>query len=63
MDEVFGEENFVGQFVWKTRQASGKQVSENNTSIEHEYVFCYGLNSLLNSVQNFFKYGLVFAFG
>jgi adenine-specific DNA-methyltransferase len=41
MDEVFGEENFVGQFVWKTRQASGKQVSENNTSIEHEYVFCY----------------------
>ncbi len=40
-DEVFGEDNFVADFVWKTRQASGKQVSGNNTSIEHEYIFCY----------------------
>lgn len=41
MDEVFDEENFVATFVWKTRQASGKQVAGNNISIEHEYILCY----------------------
>lgn len=40
-DEIFGEENFVTQFVWKTRQASGKQVAQNNVSIEHEYILAY----------------------
>jgi adenine-specific DNA-methyltransferase len=40
-DEVFGESNFIANFTWKTRQASGKQVSQNNTSIEHEYILCY----------------------
>ncbi len=40
-DEIFGEDNFVGDFVWKTRQASGKQISDNNTSIEHEHIFCF----------------------
>ncbi|CAB5499896.1 site-specific DNA-methyltransferase [Bathymodiolus thermophilus thioautotrophic gill symbiont] len=40
-DEVFGESNFVCEFVWKTRQASGKQISNNNTSTEHEYILCY----------------------
>lgn len=40
-DEVFGEENFIIQFVWKTRQASWKQVAENNTSSEHEYILSY----------------------
>ena len=40
-DEIFGEENFVTNFVWKTRQASGKQVAVNNISVEHEYILCY----------------------
>ena len=40
-DEVFGEDNFAGQFAWKTRQASGKQVASNNISVEHEYVLAY----------------------
>jgi len=46
-DEVFGEENFVADFVWKTRQASGKQISGNNTSIEHEHIFCYQKQQIL----------------
>lgn len=36
-DEVFGEENFVGQVVWKN-------VTDNNPTqitIEHEYILCY----------------------
>lgn len=41
-NEIFGEENFIMSFVWKTRQASGKQIAENNTSKEHEYILCYG---------------------
>lgn len=40
-DEVFGEDNFAGQFAWKTRQASGKQVASNNISSEHEYILAY----------------------
>ena len=38
MDEVFGEENFIGEVVWRN-------VTDNNptlVSIEHEYVLCFG---------------------
>lgn len=41
LDEIFGEDNFIATFVWKTRQASGKQVTSINISTEHEYVICY----------------------
>lgn len=41
-DEIFGEDSYIMTFTWKTRQASGKQVSINNTSREHEYLLCYG---------------------
>ncbi len=52
-DEIFGEDNFAGQFAWKTRQASGKQVASNNISVEHEYVLAYFRNesSSLNGVS------------
>jgi len=46
-DEIFGEDNFIVDFVWKTRQASGKQVAENNTSSEHEYILCYQKNKVV----------------
>ena len=39
LDEVFGEENFVGQMVWRN-------VTDNNptlVSTEHEYLLCYAL--------------------
>ncbi|MGP9672124.1 site-specific DNA-methyltransferase [Pseudoalteromonas sp. AOP31-A2-14] len=41
MEEVFGENNSVCTFVWKTRQASGKQVAHSNTSVEHEYIVAF----------------------
>jgi adenine-specific DNA-methyltransferase len=46
MDEIFGEENFVGNIVWNN-------VTDNNpTNIatEHEYILCYSRNKqMLNS--------------
>ena len=41
MDEIFGADNLLATFVWKTRQASGKQVASSNVSIEHEYLVVY----------------------
>jgi adenine-specific DNA-methyltransferase len=47
MNEVFGEGNFVGKFIWKNKLGGG-----NDTSIlvtEHEYIMVYAKdNSLLN---------------
>lgn len=40
LDEVFGEENFYGCFVWQRR--SGAMDSVDNVSTDHEYVLCYG---------------------
>ena len=44
MNEIFGEENFVGQFVWKRRSSSA--LSDNNVSADHEYVLCYQKGNL-----------------
>ena len=37
MDEVFGEENFVVEFIWK----NGKELEANNVGYHHEYVLLY----------------------
>jgi len=37
LNEIFGEENFVGQIIWKN-------VTDNNPTLinlDHEYIFCY----------------------
>ncbi len=39
MNEVFGEENFVVQLIWKRRASSA--LADNNVSTDHEYVICY----------------------
>ncbi len=38
-DEVFGEENFIGQLIWKRRASSA--MADNNISTDHDYVICY----------------------
>jgi adenine-specific DNA-methyltransferase len=43
MDEVFGEENFVGQFIWKSRQNVDSR-SLTKVSTDHEYILCYTRN-------------------
>ena len=39
-NEVFGEENFVAQFVWQSRQNKDNR-NITGVSIDHEYVVCY----------------------
>ncbi|AJI56302.1 DNA methylase family protein [Francisella philomiragia] len=46
-DEIFGEENFISEFIWKRRISSA--MSEDNLSCDHEYLVCY-------QKQNDFKF-------
>lgn len=39
-DKVFGEENFVAIFIWKSRQNKDNR-NVTGVSIDHEYVICY----------------------
>ena len=41
MDDIFGEERFLGQFCWKSRQNKDNR-NVTGVSIDHEYVLCYG---------------------
>src|SRR5690554_1470943 len=49
-DEIFGEENFVGKFIWKKKQGGGND--SNLLVVEHEYILAFSKNI------NFFKYNL-----
>ena len=40
-DKIFGEENFLACFIWKSRQNKDNR-TVNGASIDHEYVLCYG---------------------
>jgi adenine-specific DNA-methyltransferase len=40
MDEVFGEEGFVAQFVWKSRKFPDSR-STTQVSVDHEYIVAY----------------------
>ncbi|MBL0404465.1 site-specific DNA-methyltransferase [Microvirga aerilata] len=40
-DEIFGEENLVATFVWKSRQNKDNR-PEKGASVDHEYILCYG---------------------
>ena len=41
-DEVFGEVNFVAQFIWKKKQGGGNDSSF--VVAEHEYIMCFAKN-------------------
>jgi len=41
MNEIFGEENFISQFIWKSRMNKDNR-NVTGASIDHEYVLCYG---------------------
>ena len=55
MNEVFGEENFIGKLVWKRRASSA--LADNNVSVDHEYVICFhkGLFSGFTGNEKIFK--------
>ena len=42
-DEVFGEENFVVSFIWKSRQNKDNR-NKTGSSNDHEYILCYSKN-------------------
>jgi adenine-specific DNA-methyltransferase len=57
-NEVFGEDNFIGQIVWKRRASSA--LAEKNISSDHEYVICYqksdNFQSFLGEQKDFSSY-------
>ncbi len=40
MNEIFGEENFVAQLVWKSRVSEDTR-AKTGVSVDHEYIICY----------------------
>ena len=44
MDEIYGEENFVATFIWKSRQNKDNR-NLTGASIDHEYMICYSKNN------------------
>ena len=40
LDELFGEENFIGQLVWKSRVSEDTR-AKTGLSNDHEYLLCY----------------------
>jgi adenine-specific DNA-methyltransferase len=44
LNEVFGEENFVAEFVWKARQFTDAR-AVTNVSTDHEYILSYSRTS------------------
>ncbi len=43
-DEIFNDENFVSEFIWKSRQNVDSR-SLNGVSNDHEYILCYSKNN------------------
>jgi adenine-specific DNA-methyltransferase len=43
MDEIFGSQNFVANYIWEAR--SGKGATATNVVNAHEYVLCYCKNN------------------
>ena len=41
-DEIFGESNFVGQFIWQNKKGGGNDSI--HIAVEHEYVIVYASN-------------------
>jgi adenine-specific DNA-methyltransferase len=39
MNEIFGEEAFIAEYIWKAR--AGKGGTLKNVSFQHEYIICY----------------------
>lgn len=53
-DDVFGEENFIACFIWKSRQNKDNR-TVTGASIDHEYLVCYG-NSIRGAARDKSQY-------
>lgn len=57
-DEIFGEESFIAQFIWKKRQMVDSR-TQNGASRDHDYLLCYGKDenaSILGQLSDMSKY-------
>lgn len=52
-DEIFGEDNFITQFIWKSKL--GKVGTTNHVANVHEYIIMYSKNKLLTSLKQIEK--------
>ena len=53
-DEIFGEESFISQLIWKSRQNKDNR-NVTGVSVDHEYVICYG-KKLRGAERDFRQY-------
>jgi len=56
-DEIFGEANFIAEFIWKRRASSA--MADNNVSTDQDYVLCYqkgGLTGFKGIKKDFKNY-------
>ena len=53
-DDVFGEENFLACFIWKSRQNKDNR-TVTGASVDHEYIVCYG-NSIRGAARDRTQY-------
>ena len=49
-NEIFGEENFVAEFIWKSRQNKDNR-NTTGVSIDHEYILCFSKNSDIRAIR------------
>lgn len=49
-DEVFGTDNFVSEFIWKSRQNKDNR-NVTGVSIDHEYVLCYSKIPFIRAIK------------
>lgn len=49
-DEVFGESNFVAQFIWKSRQNKDNR-NITGVSTDHEYIICFAKNATIRALK------------
>ena len=50
MDEVFGEGNFVAEFIWKSRQNKDNR-NTTGVSVDHEYIVCYSKSNIHRALK------------
>ncbi|MBZ7989169.1 site-specific DNA-methyltransferase [Campylobacter sp. RM12635] len=47
-DEIFGEENFVADFIWNNKYTTS---NDTDMSYQHEHIFCYFKNRINNKLN------------
>ncbi|PAK21534.1 hypothetical protein CJJ23_01105 [Mycoplasmopsis agassizii] len=52
MDEIFGEDNFVENFIWYKSEHKGLSKTTSNI---HEYILCYAKNKYVIQQLNYFR--------